>query len=655
MKKTKLKLVTKGLKKGIKKGKKDVYWPTEELKKNAWINKKSIYKKAEKDPLKFWESLAAEGIIWDKKWKKTYSEKYPYFQWFIEGKLNVSYNCIDRHLQDKKNKAAIIWEPDSPEEKNRVLTYHDLYYEVNKLANVLKNLGVKKGDVVGIYLPMIPEGQISMLACSRIGAVHNVVFSAFSAESLKYRLKETGAKILITADGYYRKGKVINLKAKADEAVKKTKVKKVIVINRAGIKIDWNKKRDFWWHELKEKADSYCQPQAMDSEDTLFILYTSGTTGKPKGIIHTTGGYLTQAHWTAKWDFNLHDDDILWSTSDIGWITGHTYCCYGPLSNGATILIYEGMLNYPQPDRWCKIIEKYGITVFYTSPTAIRMFAKNGDYVKKINFASLRILGSVGEPINKEAWEWFFQNVGKKRSPLIDTWWQTETGGTMINSLPGIGPFIPTLAGRSFPGIRLAILDDNGKVLPANKEGNLVQLSPFAPGMLRGIYKNHKKYLETYWNKFGKRIYFTSDGAWKDCQGNFRIIGRLDDIIKIAGHRISTAELEDAITKHHFVAECAVIPLPHEIKGNVPIALVVLKKVKPSLKLIEEIIKQAEKFIGPIARPDQVFFVEDLPKTRSGKIMRRILKNILTNQPVEDISTLANPESVENIKKILRK
>ncbi|MBU0470191.1 MAG: acetate--CoA ligase [Nanoarchaeota archaeon] len=639
----------------IQKSKKGIYWPSEELKKNAWINKNTIYKKAEKDPVKFWENLAAEGIIWDKKWTKTYHEKHPYFQWFIGGKLNASYNCLDRHLKDKKNKAAIIWEPESPEEKNRVLTYHDLYSEVNKLANVLKNLGVKKGEVVGIYLPMIPEGQIAMLACSRIGAIHCVVFSAFSAESLKYRLKETRTKILITADGYYRKGEILNLKAKADEAVKKTKVKKIIVVKRTGIKINWKKERDFWWHDLTEKADSYCRPKIMDSEDTLFILYTSGTTGKPKGIIHTTGGYLTQAYWTAKWDFNLHDDDVLWSTSDIGWITGHTYCCYGPLLNGATSLIYEGMFNYPQSDRWCEIIEKYGVTVFYTSPTAIRMFAKHGDNVKKFDFASLRILGSVGEPIDKEAWGWFFQNVGRKRCPLIDTWWQTETGGTLINSLPGIGPFIPTMAGRSFPGTRLTIFDDDGNVLPVNKEGNLVQLSPFAPGMLRGVYKNPKKYLETYWNKFGKGIYFTSDGAWKDRQGNFRITGRLDDIIKIAGHRISTAELEDAITRHPLVAECAVIPQSHEIKGSVPIALVVLKKAKPSLKLTREIVKQAETFIGPIARPEQVFFVEDLPKTRSGKIMRRILRNILADKPVGDISTLANPESVEKIKKIVSK
>ncbi|HKZ45243.1 MAG TPA: AMP-binding protein, partial [archaeon] len=413
--------------------------------------------------------------------------------------------------------------------------------------------------------------------------------------------------------------------------------------------------RDIWWHDAIKNSESYCKPEIMDSEDVLFILYTSGTTGKPKGIIHDTAGYLTQAYITAKWDFDLHDEDIFWCTSDIGWVTGHTYACYGPLLNGATMIIYEGSPDFPEPDRWCKIIEKYGVTIFYTAPTAIRMFMKaDGKWVKKHDLSSLRILATVGEPINKEAWLWYFNEVGQGRCPVIDTWWQTETGGTLINSLPGIGPFIPTVAGRSFPGTRHEVLDEEGKVLPAGKGGNLVQLSPFAPGMLRGVYKNHEKYVDTYWKKYGKK-YFTSDGAWKDKKGYFRLTGRVDDVMKVAGHRLSTAELEDAIERHPAVAECAIVPMPHEIKGEVPVAFVSLKEGTPSEQLEKELVKQAEKYIGPIARPNKIIFVEDLPKTRSGKIIRRILKNLLTDQPAGDITTLANPESVEKIKIAMKK
>jgi non-ribosomal peptide synthetase component E (peptide arylation enzyme) len=384
-------------------------------------------------------------------------------------------------------------------------------------------------------------------------------------------------------------------------------------------------------------------------------LIVHNTTGKPKGILHDTGGYLTQAYWTTKWDFDLHDEDIFWCTADIAWITGHTYTCYGPLLNGATLLIYEGAPDFPKPDRWCEIIEKYGVTVFYTAPTAIRMFVKfNGRWVRKHDLSSLRILGTVGEPINREAWLWYFEEVGQRRCPIIDTWWQTETGGTLINSLPGIGPFIPTVAGRSFPGTRHEVVDEEGKILPPGKEGNLVQLSPFAPGMLKGVYKNPKKYFKTYWEKYGDK-YFTSDGAWKDKEGNFRLTGRVDDVMKVAGHRLATAELEDAITRHHAVAECAVVPMSHEIKGEVPVAFVILKEAKPSEQIKKELVKQVEKYIGPIARPNKIIFVEDLPKTRSGKIIRRILKNLLINQPPGDVTTLANPESVEKIKKRVEK
>jgi len=641
--------------KWVKKGPKGSYLPTNALKKKAWVNNKRIYREANKNPVKFWAKLAREGIDWFKKWKKNYEWKPPYFKWFIGGKLNASYNALDRHIKTwRKNKAAIIWEPENPEEKNRILTYHDLWRQVNQFANVLKKLGVKKGDRVSIYLPMIPEVQIAMLACARIGASHSVVFSAFSAESLRYRMKEAQAKVLITADGYWRRGKLLNLKAKADEAVKGTKVKHVIVVKRAGLNVKWNK-RDKWWHELMKDADWYCKPAVMDSEDTLFLLYTSGTTGKPKGIIHTTGGYLTQAYWTAKWDFDLHDDDVFWCTADIGWITGHTYNCYGPLMNGSTIIIYEGSLDWPGVYRWCEIIDKYDVTVFYTAPTAIRMFIKyDGKWKKKYDLTPLRILGTVGEPIDLDAWNWYFKNVGGGRCPIIDTWWQTETGGTLINALPGIGPFIPMVAGQSFPGTKHEVLDDKGKPLPPRKKGYLVQLSPFAPGMLRGVYKNPKRYRKTYWSHYGKKIYFTSDGALKDKKGNIRIVGRIDDVLKVAGHRLSTGELEDAINRHELVTECAVIGAPHEIKGEAPFAFVILiKGAKPSEKLKEELVKEIEKAIGPIARPHKILFVEDLPKTRSGKIMRRILKRLLTNEPVGDITTLANPESVKKLKKIV--
>ena len=641
--------------KWVKKGPKGVYLPTNALKKKAWVKDKRIYNEANKNPIKFWAKLASEGLVWYKKWKKSYEWKPPYFKWFIGGKLNASYNALDRHVKTwRRNKAAIIWEPENPEESNRILTYHDLWLQVNQFANVLKKLGVKKGDKVSIYLPMIPELQIAMLACARIGAPHSVVFSAFSAESLKYRMIEAEAKILITADGYWRRGKLINLKNKADEAVKGTKVKHVIVVKRTGLKIKWNK-RDKWWHELIEDAEWYCKPAIMDSEDILFLLYTSGTTGKPKGIIHTTGGYLTQAYWTAKWNFDLHDDDVFWCTADIGWITGHTYNCYGPLMNGATILIYEGSLDWPKVYRWCEIIDKYDVTVFYTAPTAIRMFIKyDGKWKKKYDLSTLRILGTVSEPIDKDAWIWYFKNVGGGRCPIIDTWWQTETGGTLINALPGIGPFIPMVAGRSFPGTTHEVLDDKGRPLSPGKKGYLVQLNPFAPGMLRGVYKNPKRYRKTYWSQYGKKIYFTSDGAFKDRKGNFRVVGRIDDVLKVAGHRLSTAELEDAINRHELVTECAVIGAPHDIKGEVPFAFVILiKGAKPSEKIKKELVWEIEKAIGPIARPHRILFVQDLPKTRSGKIMRRILKRLLTNEPVGDITTLANPESVKKLKEIV--
>jgi len=621
------------------------YWPSEEMKEISNV-KNDIY---DKDPISFWEEMANE-LHWYKKWDEPYQEKMPYFKWFLGGKINISYNCLDRHLDSIGEKPAIIWEPEYGKGEKRVLTYKELYKEVNKFSNILKKLGVKRGDRVGIYLPMLPEVQIAMLACARIGAIHAVVFSAFSSDSLYHRLKDSEAKILITADGYYRRGKEEDLKQKADKAVEDTKVEKVIVVKRLDSNIEMKDGRDIYWDELMKDEEDYCEPEEMDSEDPLFILYTSGTTGKPKGIIHETGGYATQAYATTKLIFDVKKDDVFWCTADIGWVTGHTYACYGPLLNGTTLLIYEGAPNYPDPGVWWSLIEKYNVTIFYTAPTAIRMFERMGDeWIKKYDLSSLRILGSVGEPIGVEAWNWYFENIGGGRCPIVDTWWQTETGGILISSLPGIGPFIPTFAGKPFPGVRMCILNEKGEETEPGEEGYLVQKSPFAPGMLRGVYKNPEKYKEEYWSKY-EGIYYTSDGAYKDEDGNIRIIGRLDDVMKVAGHRMSTGELEDVITRHPDVAECAVVPKSHKIKGEVPVAFVILKgKVREGLK--EEIIKTVEKGIGPTARPEEIYFVDDVPKTRSGKIMRRILKKIIRKEDVGNITTLRNPESVENIKK----
>jgi len=524
-------------------GKSNVFWPSDELKKRAWVNDESIYAEASKDRVGFWAKLAREGLDWFKEWGETYRWDPPYYKWFIDGKLNISFNALDRHVRTwRRNKAAMIWVPEPPEERDRVLTYFELYREVNRFANVLKGLGVKKGDRVGIYLPMIPEVQIAMLACARIGAVHSVVFSAFSAKSLQERMIDAEATVLVTSDGYYRRGRKIDLKAEADKGVEGTPIRKVVVVRRIGSDANMVEGRDQWWHDLMEDAEDYCEPEVMDSEDILYLLYTSGTTGKPKGVEHHTGGYAVQAYWTARWDFDLHDDDVYWCTADIGWVTGHTYACYGPLMNGATMLVYEGAPNHPEPDRWWSIVAQHGVTVFYTAPTAIRMFMQWGDeWPRRHDLGSLRILGTVGEPINEEAWMWYFNVIGGGRCPIIDTWWQTETGGTLINSLPGIGPFIPTVAGRSFPGTRHVILDEGGKPVGLGEGGYLVQEAPFAPGMLRDVWRNPDRYRQ-YFSVYGDRYYYTSDGAriWDDI-GNIRLTGRVDDVMKVAGHRLSTA------------------------------------------------------------------------------------------------------------------
>jgi acetyl-CoA synthetase len=639
----------------IKKG--ELYFPSEKFKREAIISDEKIYEKASKDPVKFWEDLAKE-LFWFKSWEKAFEHEPPYFKWFLGGKINITSNIFEHNKlgwEKIKQKPAIIWEPEPVEEKPRILTYEELFKQVCKFANALKKLGVKKGDTVGIYLPMIPEALISMLACARIGAVHSVVFSAFSAQALKIRLQITEAKVLITADGYWRRGKIINLKESADEAIKDTKVEKVIVVKRAGNEISFDEKRNFWFHQLIEKESDFCEAEKMDSEDLFFILFTSGTTGIPKGCIHTCGGYTVQAYWTGKWIFDMHENDILWCTSDVGWITGHTYTVYSPLLNGITTLIYEGAPDWPVSDRWAQILEKHKVTIFYTAPTAIRMFEKmDGKIAQKYEFKNLKLLGSVGEPIDESTWLWYFKNVGKERCPIVDTWWQTETGGILITSLPGIGPFRPAFAGLPFPGIKVEILDEKGNSCEVREKGNLVILPPFSPGMFRGTYKNPEKYKETYWSQYGDKIYFTSDGAFRDENGLIRIVGRVDDVIKVAGHRISTGELEAAVNLHEEITESAVVGIPDEIKGEVPVVFVVYKGNKKEEEIKNEVINLIRKQIGPIAIPKEVYLVEDLPKTRSGKIMRRILKRLFTGEELGDLSTLMNPEAVEKIKEKIK-
>lgn len=633
--------------------KENLYYPSEDFKKSALVKSKSIYTEAFKNPIKFWENLAKE-INWNKKWKKGFEHNPPYFKWFVDGKLNITESCLDDNLKERKNKVALIWESENPNEQPRHFTYYDLYRAVNRTANGLKKIGVKKGDRIGIYLPMIPETIIAMLACARIGAVHAVVFSAFSPSALRVRLQDTKAKVLITADGYYRRGDIINLKLNVDEGVKDTDIEKVVLIKRINNEINFNEGQDIWWNDLIKEQSDVCKPEIMDAEDPLFILYTSGSTGKPKGIIHVCGGYAVQAKFSGKWIFDLKNDDIFWSTADVGWITGHTYSVYSPLLNGVTCLIFEGAPDWPTPDRWCQTIEKFGVTTFYTAPTAIRMFQKYGtDILKKYQFKTLQLLGSVGEPIDGSSWEWYFKEVGKKKCPIVDTWWQTETGGVLITSLPGIGPFRPSFTGIPFPGIKFDILDDDGKSCKSEKQGNLVILPPFSPGLLRGVYKNDKKYLDTYWSQYGDKIYFTSDLAYRDKNKLIRVVGRSDDVIKVAGHRLSTGEMEDTISKIPFVLECAVIGMPHEIKGETPMAFIVLKENKSFEEVKKTVIEKIKNDISPIAFPQEVYIVEDLPKTRSGKIMRRILRNLFTGDELGDLSTLANPDSVNKIKEKL--
>jgi len=621
---------------------------------------KKLYKQSIEKPEKFWAEQA-NRLTWFKKWKKVLSHdfKNAKIKWFEGGKLNVSYNCLDRHLDSPhKNKAAIIWEGDNPEE-SKVLTYHDLYREVNKLANILKNLKVKKGDRVLIYLPMIPELAISTLACTRIGAVHSVVFGGFSPEALLSRIEDCKPSLVITADGGYRGGKPIDLKKNIDAALEQTKVQinDVIVVRRTGdeTNLNWKEGRDHWYHFLMKDKElkTYCQPAEMDAEDPLFILYTSGSTGKPKGVLHTTGGYLLGANFTFSAVFDYKETDTYWCTADVGWITGHSYSVYGPLSNGATTVLFEGVPSYPDAGRFWDVIDKYGVTVFYTAPTAIRALMREGlEPIQSRSLKSLRLLGSVGEPINPEAWEWYYKNIGKSKCPVIDTWWQTETGSIMITSLPGAVAQKPGSAGLPFFGVKPVLVDNDGKEITAKGEvsGNLCLSTPW-PSIMRGVYGDSKRFYDTYFSQF-KGYYFTGDGANRDKDGYITITGRVDDVLNVSGHRIGSAEVESAIVEHKSIAEAAVVGFPHDIKGQAIYAYVTVKQgVNSNDELKKELIAVVEKMIGKIARPDVIHWAPGLPKTRSGKIMRRILRKIACGEfdSLGDISTLADPTVVQSL------
>jgi acetyl-CoA synthetase len=638
---------------------KRVFEPSEEIKKKAYIKSmdeyKKLYKQSVDDPDKFWGEQA-NLLDWYKKWDKVSEWDFskPELKWFSGGKLNVSYNCLDRHLATKGNKAALIWQGE-PLEESKTYTYQQLHYHVCKFANVLKKHGVKKGDRVTIYLPMIPELPIAMLACARIGAIHSVVFGGFSAEALRDRIIDCESQVVITCDGYYRSGKTVQSKGTADKAIEECpKVKEVFIVKRMGIDIPIKQGRDFWWHEEAGKPDiaPTCEPEKMDAEDILFILYTSGSTGKPKGVIHTTAGYLLYAGLTLKYVFDVKDEDVWFCTADIGWVTGHSYILYGPLAIGATSLMFEGVPTFPHPDRFWEIVERFKVTGFYTAPTAIRALMKDGEeWTKKRDVSSLRILGSVGEPINPEAWMWYHVNVGKEKRPIMDTWWQTETGGFLITPLP-ITPLKPGSATFPFFGVVPKILRENGTECEVDEGGSLVITRPW-PGMLRGFWndKNNQRFKETYFAMFPGN-YFTGDGSRKDPDGYYWLLGRIDDVINVSGHRIGTAEVESALVSHAAVAEAAVIGYPHDIKGQGIYAFVTLKTgIQKSEDLKKQLVAHVRTVIGPIASPDKLQFADGLPKTRSGKIMRRILRKIAEGRIDElgDTSTLADPSVVTQL------
>jgi acetyl-CoA synthetase len=625
--------------------------PPKEFKKSANLKSASVFNSARKNPQAFWASAAKE-LHWFKPWKKVHEWKLPWAKWFIGGKLNASYNCLDRHVNSGRgNKAAIIWEGEPGDE--RVLTYRDAWREVNKFANVLKKLGVKKGDRVCLYMGMVPELLIAMQACNRIGAPHSVVFGGFSAEALRDRINDAQAKILVTTDGGWRRGAIVPLKKNSDDAMTDTpSIEHCVVVRRIGSQAGARMKdgRDVWWDEAMADAPLWCEPEKMDSEDMLFILYTSGTTGKPKGIVHTTGGYLTGVHLINKWVFDMKDDDVFWCAADIGWVTGHTHIVYGPMANGVTQVMYEGTPDWPDKDRLWHIIEKYGVTIFHTAPTAIRTFMRWGaEFPAKHNLKSLRLLGSVGEPINPEAWVWYHKVIGGGRCPVMDTWWQTETGHPLISPLPGVTNLKPGSATMPLPGVEADVVDEQGNSVPKGGGGYLVLTKPW-PAMMRTIFGDPDRFVQTYWSRFPGK-YFAGDGCKRDKDGYFWLLGRVDDVMNVAGHRISTMEVESALVDHQKVAESAVIGKAHEIKGQAICAFVSLKAgVEGSHALVDELKAHVTKKIGPIARPDEILFAAELPKTRSGKIMRRLLRDIADGRALGDTTTLADPTVVAKLK-----
>lgn len=628
------------------------YEPPEEFVRNANVQDASVYERAKQDFEGFWAECA-RNLHWFKEWDQTLNWDPPNAEWFIGGKTNVSYNCLDYHIEaGKGDKTALIWEGDEPGD-TRTFTYQELAREVRKFANVLKDLGVQKGDIVGLYLPMIPELAIAMLACARIGAPHSVVFSAFSAGALTDRLNDAGARVLVTADASPRGGRVNPLKQNADEALEDShSVQSVVVVRRTGDDVPMTEGRDRYWDDLVGEASDECPAEEIDSEDMLYILYSSGSTGKPKGIVHTTGGYLTHVKATMKMVHDLKDDDVYWCTADVGWVTGHSYLVYGPLSCGGTTLMFEGTPSYPENDRWFDVIERHKVNILYTAPTAIRAFMKVGtEPVEKHDLSSLRLLGSVGEPINPKAWIWYHDNIGGGRCPIVDTWWQTETGAIMISPLPGITTTKPGSATFPLPGIEVGLYDEEGNEIEGAGRGNLVIKRPW-PGMLRTLYNDPERYRETYWAKYGN-VYFVGDGARRDEDGYYTITGRVDDVMNVSGHRVSTAEVESALVSHPAVAEAAVVGRYDEDKGQAIFAYVILQgEHESSGELMNELRQHVRVKIGPTARPDQVVAVDDLPKTRSGKIMRRILRGIAEGkQDLGDTSTLADPSVVDTLQK----
>jgi acetyl-CoA synthetase len=639
---------------------KRLFRPSEDFRTKAAVRSieeyEALHKESEDDLERFWARQAEEHLDWYKKWDKVLAGDPPFWRWFVGGQLNASYNCLDRHLKtERRSKTALIWEGE-PEGDSRSYTYEELHKEVCKFANVLKSLGVKKGDRVCMYLPMIPELPIAMLACARLGAIHSIVFGGFSAESLKDRILDAEAKLLITSDGSFRRGRITPLKGNADSILDDCPtVENVVVVKRTAADIEWRDGRDHWWDDLMADASPACEAEVMNADDILYILYTSGTTGKPKGVVHNTAGYLLYTALTMKWVFDIRDEDVYWCTADIGWVTGHSYIVYGPLAVGATSLMFEGVPNYPEPDRFWEIVEKYKVTIFYTAPTAIRAIARDGEeWPAKRDLSSLRLLGSVGEPINPEAWMWYYKVIGHENCPIVDTYWQTETGGVVITPMPGAIPLKPGSATKPFPGIFPDVVRDDGTPCAPNEGGYLIIRKPW-PAMLMTVYKGPQRYIDTYFSRFANlpNTYFTGDGARKDEDGYIWLMGRVDDVINVSGHRIGTMEVESALVSHPSVTEAAVVPFPHEIKGQALYGFVTLiGGVQKSEELRKELALHVGKEIGPIARPDKIQFADALPKTRSGKIMRRILKAIAEGrEQLGDTTTLADPSVVDELVK----